>query len=48
MEDAVPERRGSDRRKADRRTAAAYAGPERRLAERRSGRDRRQSPRVEL
>jgi len=48
MDETNPERRGDDRRKADRRTAAAYSGPERRVADRRTGADRRKSPRVEL
>lgn len=46
MDETKPERRGPDRRKADRRTAASYAGPERRLSERRTGSDRRKSPRL--
>lgn len=37
------ERRGSDRRK---QPGAAYAGPERRVGQRRSGNERRQQPRL--
>jgi hypothetical protein len=38
----------SDRRNADRRTqpAAAHTGPDRRVGERRSGKDRRRQPRI--
>lgn len=48
MEQKTNAPEGADRRQGDRRVSpsADYRGPERRAADRRSGGDRRQSPRV--
>lgn len=48
MSKMTADRRGGDRRCSQRREgAAAYTGPERRRADRRSGLDRRAAPRTE-
>lgn len=46
--DETLERRAGDRRQTKRRSGAetAYTGPERRIADRRSGTDRRKSARI--
>jgi hypothetical protein len=49
MEDSTSPPPSADRRSGDRRrgTNPDYAGPERRVADRRSGLDRRRSPRID-